>query len=106
MLLLLLANHSLIKKRCEEFMEVRVDNKYFSPLKQHSIISHLSYQCYKFMEVRIDNKYFSPLKQHSIISHLSYQCYKNISMKTDLLSLRFVPVNIGCKKKVSQFKYM
>ena len=26
--------------------------------------------------VRVDNKYFSPLKQHSIISHLSYHCYK------------------------------
>ena len=26
--------------------------------------------------VRVDNKYFSPLQQHSIISHLSYQCYK------------------------------
>ena len=35
--------------------------------------------------VRVDNKYFSLLKQHTIISHLSYQCYKNISMKIILL---------------------
>ena len=34
------------RKRCEE-LEVRIKNKYISPLKQHSIISHLSYQCYK-----------------------------------------------------------
>ena len=35
--------------------------------------------------VRVDNNYFSPLKQHSIISHLSYQCYNNISIKINLL---------------------
>ena len=35
--------------------------------------------------VRVDNKYFTPLKQHSIIFHLSYQCYKNISIKINLL---------------------
>ena len=67
LLLLLLANHSLIKKKvCQS-----------------------------------DNKYFSPLKQHSIISHLSYQCYKNVSIKNiSLLSVRFVSVNIGCKKYI------
>ena len=48
--------------------------------------------------VRVDNKYFNPLKQQSIISHLSYQCYKNISIKINLLSERFVSVNISCKK--------
>ena len=35
--------------------------------------------------VRVDDKYFSPLKQHSIISHPSYRCYKNISIKINLL---------------------
>ena len=35
---------------------------------------------------RVDNKYFNPLKQQSIISQLSYQCYKNISIKINLLS--------------------
>ena len=47
---------------------------------------------------RVDNKYFSPLKQHSIISHLSYQFYKNISIKINFASVRFVSVYIGCKK--------
>ena len=49
------------------------------------------------MLVKADNKYISPLKQHSIISHISYHCYKNISIKINLLSARFVSVNIGCK---------
>ena len=30
------------RKKSEELGYVRVDNKYFSPLKQHSVISHLS----------------------------------------------------------------
>ena len=33
---------------------------------------------------------------------LCYQCYKNISIKINLLSARFVFVNIGCKKKQKQ----
>ena len=57
------------------------------------------------MSVKADNKYISPLKQHSIISYLSYQCYNHISIKINLLSARFVSVNIGCKN-VKQLKYM
>ena len=41
----------LSRKRCEELL-VRVGNKYCSPLKQHSIISHLSYQCYKNISIK------------------------------------------------------
>ena len=53
-------------------------------------------------EFRVDNKYFSPLKQHSLISHLSYQCYKNMSIKINLHSVRFVSVNILVGKKIVQ----
>ena len=41
-----------------------------------------------------------------LISHLSYQCYKNISIKINLLSVRFVSVNIGCKKKKKKKKHL
>ena len=46
----------------------------------------------KNYDVRVDNKYFSLLKQHSIMSRLSYQCYKNPSVKIHLLSVRLVSV--------------
>ena len=46
----------------------------------------------KNYDVRVDNKYFSLLKQHSIISHLSYRCYENPSIKIHLLSVRLVSV--------------
>ena len=48
---------------------------------------------------RVDNKYLSPLKQHSM-SHLSYQYYKSISIRINLLLVRFVSVNIGCIKNL------
>ena len=57
-------------------------------------------RCEEFIEVRVDNKYFSPLKQHSIVYHLSYQLYKNISINIDLPSVMFMSVNIGCKIKL------
>ena len=34
----------------------------------------------KKYDVRVDNKYFSLLQQHSIIPHFSYQCYENVSI--------------------------
>ena len=45
-------SYSLQEKSVKNY--VKFDNKYFSPLRQHSIISHLSYQCFK---VVISGKY-------------------------------------------------
>ena len=61
----------------------------FSQLGESSSQQEKGVQNY---DVRVDNKYFSPLKQHPLKSHLSYQCYENILMKINLLSVRLVSV--------------